>query len=92
MKIKCAAIIYNGTIYEGESHCKIGHKMLSNKVCNRPFPVGVAQGFVTEDGKFVSREEAFIMAMNEGQIELGKTSHSRQLFSEDLRKTTRFYK
>ena len=28
MKIKCAAILYNGIVYEGNSHAEIGIKMI----------------------------------------------------------------
>ena len=84
MKIKSAAIIYKDIVYSGRSHCEIGHKMLSDNVCPRPFPGGVAQGFITDEDKFVSREEAFKIAMEAKQIVVDKTYHSKELFSEDL--------
>lgn len=83
--IKCAAILYNGIIYEGEYHCLIGWKMLEDEVCTRPFPGGKAQGFVTSEGNFVGREEALIIAINAGQVVKGETYHSTELFSEDYR-------
>lgn len=86
MKIKCAAIKYNGEIYEGPSHCEIGHQMIKDKVCPRPFPGGKAQGFVTDSGVFVEREEALMIALEAGQIVKGEHCHPNHLFSEDLRK------
>lgn len=41
------------------------------------------QGFITNTGRFVGREEACIIARNAGQI-LEKTGPSDVLFSEDL--------
>ncbi len=83
MRIKCAAIRYQGVNYEGESHSKIGEQMLADGECQRPYPSGEAQGFVTECGKFVRREVALIIAKNAGQVT--QTSHPRMLFSEDLK-------
>ena len=48
-KIKCAAIILNGVIYEGDSHCEIGCKMVRDGICSR-YPSGDAQGFVEDGG------------------------------------------
>ena len=53
--IRNAAIIHEGRVYEGRSHAEIGHFMLKIGACRRPFPSGPAQGFVTHDGRFVSR-------------------------------------
>lgn len=84
-RIKCAAIQYQGKIYEGKSHCEIGHKMLADGVCERPFPGGDAQGFVTEDGDFVGRYQALRIAAQAGQVVWGETIHKDELFSEDLK-------
>jgi len=83
--IKCSAIIYQGKIYEGTSHPKIGLKMIEDEVCPRPYPGGKAQGFVTETGEFVNRDEALCIAVQAGQVVAGQTSHKNKLFSEDLR-------
>ena len=85
LRIKCAAIQHDGKIYEGQSHAEIGHQMLKDKACKRPFPGGDAQGFVTECGKFMSRMEAMYVAIAAGQVEEGKTCHPYKLFSEDIR-------
>jgi hypothetical protein len=83
MKIKCAAIKYKGAIYEGESHSKIGIKMVADGVCEK-YPGGEAQGFVTECGIFVCRAPAYIIAWRAGQIDINKTICKNELFSEDL--------
>ena len=81
MKIKCAAILYDGKIYEGKSHSEIGIKMIEDGVCEIPYPSGENQGFVTDSGKYVNREEAMIIACNANQI---KVKRGNKLFSEDL--------
>lgn len=80
--IEKAAIIYQGQVYVGWRHCQIGHQMLVDGVCPRPYPGGKAQGFVTSEGKFVGREEARQIAEKalQGQLPKGKA----RLFSEDL--------
>jgi hypothetical protein len=85
MRIKCAAIKYDGKIFEGRSHPEIGQKMIKDGVCPKPFPGGEAQGFVTDEAIFVDREKALIIAIEAGQVVEGETSHGRELFSEDLR-------
>ena len=85
MKVKCAAILYKGKIYEGQAHCDIGLAMIREKVCRCPYPGGNAQGFVTDDGQFVSREEALRIAISAGQVKEGETCQKDRLFSEDLR-------
>jgi len=87
MKIDRAAIIHNDKIYTGDGksrHGEIGIKMIKDGACKRPYPGGNAQGFVTEDGKFVDRETALMMAIRAGQVKAGETCHRRMLFSEDL--------
>jgi hypothetical protein len=85
MKIKSAAILYSGKIYEGQAHCDIGLQMIRDKVCRRPFPGADSQGFITECGRFVSREEALVIAIENGQVVKGRTCNPNRLFSEDLR-------
>lgn len=84
MKIKCAAIRYNGQIYEGKNHFQIGSKMVADGLCSK-FPGGDDQGFVTECGRYVRREPALIIAIRAGQVEKGKTFQQNKLFSEDLK-------
>ena len=40
------------------------------------------QGFLTSNDRFVSREEAFLIALSAEQI--SELKHNKQLFSEDL--------
>ena len=82
--IKSAAIIHKDIIYTGFSHCKIGLKMLEDKVCEPPYPSSRFQGFVTDDGRFVDRETALKIAIKSGQVIEGKTYSNIMLFSEDL--------
>jgi hypothetical protein len=45
----------------------------------------IDQGFVTEDGKFVGREEALKIAVECGQVKMeNKVGNKYMLFSEDL--------
>ena len=83
-RIKSAAIVHKGVIYTGKSHCTIGLQMIGCGVCNRPYPSGDAQGFVTDDGIFVNRTDALKIAIKSGQVEQGKTVNKHYLFSEDL--------
>lgn len=82
-KIKCAAIQFEGKIYEGKSHCEIGLQMVRDKICEH-YPAGDAQGFVDEEGNFRSRYQALRMAIHNGQVppEMIKKD---QLYSEYLR-------
>ena len=84
MRIKCAAILHDDVIYEGRSHAEIGHQMLKDGACKRPFPCGIYQGFVTEGGNYVDRTLAMIIALKAKQVEKGKTCNPEYLYSEDL--------
>jgi hypothetical protein len=83
--IQCAAITHEGSVYFGWAHCAIGQDMVKYGYCPRPFPGGPAQGFITTEGAFVSRERALQIALACGQVLPGKHQHATQLFSEDLR-------
>lgn len=85
MRIKCAAILYNGVIYEGESHSEIGLELVRKGITKPPYPGGEAQGFVTECGRFVNRYQALRIAASAKQVTWGTTMHHEELFSEDLR-------
>lgn len=82
-RIKCAAIQHNGVIHEGESHGQIWSAMIRAGVCSCPFPGGEDQGFLTEDGEFVSRSEARLIALHAGQVRDGDVNPF-YLFSEDF--------
>ena len=83
MKIKCAAIRYQGNIYEGQSHYSIFQRMRMNGVCEK-MPGGDDQGFITECGKYVRRGSSLQIAIKAGQVVEGETINRRHLFSEDL--------
>ena len=83
--IKCAAIRYKGSHYEGWSHAVIGHLMVKSGICPAPFPAGKAQGFATTQGVFVERDEALRIALACGQVLPGKHERPSALYSEDLR-------
>jgi hypothetical protein len=88
-KIKCAAIRVKdtGKIYEGRRHYNIMQSV--DEDCNRLIKdcsmSAIDQGFVTEDGKFVGREEALKIAVECGQVKMeNKVGNKYMLFSEDL--------
>jgi hypothetical protein len=73
--IKAAAIKVGDKVYTGFRHA---HIIIDNK-----FEVIITQemqGFVTDDDKFINREEAAKIAYECGQINKPK----RELFSEDI--------
>lgn len=74
--IKSAAIIYKGKLYTGRTHSKI---IVDNPQINL---LASEQGFMTDDDKFVTREEAAKIAYECGQI--SKPTH--RLISDDLYK------
>jgi len=84
MKIKCAAIRnHDGEVYEGHNHAEIGHKMIADGVCPKPFPGGENQGFVTECGKYFNRVHSMTIAREADQLP-PKTHNKKALYSEDL--------
>ncbi len=84
MKIESAAIKYKEVVYVGSNHAEIGHRMIRDGVCNKPFPGGDNQGFVTDAGDYVCRDIAMKIALRAGQVKAGETSHRYHLFSEDI--------
>jgi hypothetical protein len=81
-RIKEAAILHEGKVYTGRRHCNIIHAIVQQTGCKR-VPATSPQGFVTEEGRFVDREEGAKIALACGQIKKLKYN-SRDLFSEDL--------
>ena len=78
--IKESAIVQNGVVYTGRRHHDVIRKIVEITGIK---PVTGEQGFVTDDGVFVNREEAAKIALACGQITKLKF-HSKELFSEDL--------
>ena len=58
--------------------------MLDDGVCEKPFPAGYFQGFVTDGGNYVDRALALRIAIDAGQVVEGTTCNHRDLYSEDL--------
>ncbi len=79
MKIASAAILENGKVFVGKNHASIVHAIFEETHKR----VRGKQWFVTEDGKFVTREEAAKIALASKQI-THLSFHSKELFSEDL--------
>lgn len=79
--IKHSAILIKGKVYTGTTHSEIIFDLVTNKKAK--LPLEGEQGFVTDKGKFLSREDAAIEALQCGQIT--KLSYcTTRLFSEDL--------
>ncbi len=80
MTIIQSAIIHKGKMYVGRRHHEIIHNIF---IATGDRPITGEQGFVTSEGKFVSRVEAAQIALKANQIAELKY-HSTELFSEDL--------
>lgn len=82
-RIVAAAILQDGVVYSvsrpGRHHNVI--RMMYES--GNPQEEGHVQGFVTNEGIFVDRKDAYIIARDAGQI-LDKTFPSDTLFSEDV--------
>jgi hypothetical protein len=77
--ITAAAIRKDGIIYTGTRHCFI----IRDSSPSFGFFRNAEQGFVTDKGEFLNREEAAKYALEHGQI-VGLKFNSKHLFSEDL--------
>ena len=73
-----------GEVYTGWRHCFIGLEMIQKGYCKKPYPGGSAQGFVTNTGRFVSREEALKIATDAKQKIIKKHGNPNLLYSEDV--------
>lgn len=78
MKIREAAVWFDGKVYTGLRHGDIIRSMVEQHAVKPP--CSGHQGFVTEDGHFVDRGAAARIAFEAGQIQKPTT----KLFSEDL--------
>ena len=76
-----AAILQDGEIWTGRRHHEIIREI--NKETGIR-PVTGEQGFWTDNGFWLRRPAAMAVAIQNGQVERGKTTHKRDLFSEDL--------
>lgn len=80
MTIRFAAILADKIIFVGKRHHNV---VMTMHECGYKNINDYPQGFVTDKGTYVSREDAAIIALKNGQVKELKFS-SRQLFSEDL--------
>ncbi len=79
MRIKEAAIVFEGKVWTGGSHSDIIKTIVL--VTKGTRVRGETQGFVTEDGGFFDRVEAGRIALAAGQV---KKLRGSMLYSEDL--------
>lgn len=79
MKIAAAAILERGRVWTGTRHHLIIRDIVEARGKEEGYVSG-EQGFVTDDGRFVEREEAAKIAFEAGQIPEPK----KYLFSEDV--------
>jgi len=82
--IRCAALRIAGKVYEGKRHSDIILDAVRSGAKFRPYPSGDDFGFMTDNGKFVNREEALKIALNAGQVKEGMSLSTDKLHSEDI--------
>ncbi len=83
--IKEAAILFEGKIYTGRRHGGILQDILQDMVKNgfKKRVYSEQQGFITEEGEFLSRKNAYHRAVQCGQI-VAHEGDTECLVSEDL--------
>ncbi len=79
MRIAAAAIIHDGRTWTGRRHHLIIRQIVA-ELGPEVAPINGEQGFLTDDGRFVDREEAARIAFESGQMD----RQVRSLFSEDI--------
>ena len=79
-KIFKSAIKQSNKVYVGKRHSDVIRIMVKDGFS---IPIKGIQGFVTEDGKFLNREESAKVALKNKQIKKLKFSKTK-LYSEDL--------
>ena len=83
-KIVSSACKLYDNIYTGFRHSDCFRKVFEDGALwiDKPH---IVQGFIDEDGNFLTRKEAFERAVECGQVEdKGETQENRILFSEDI--------
>lgn len=84
VKIIASAVKYDDLIFvlpKPARHYQIIHKMHSLGLPNESKR---CQGFILDNGIFVNRKEAMIIAIQNGQVDENRTITKEDLFSEDL--------
>lgn len=82
-RIVAAAVIWNGLVISKRRPAR-HHDILQQLDKRLGIIGGDYQGFLTDQGEFVSRDIALTIAEEAGQVVAGKTVHRDQLFSEDV--------
>ena len=81
-KVVAAAILHDGRIWTGARHSDLIYKAVRDNPDIDPFRITQdEQGFLTDDGRFVSRAAAKAIAWKAGQI---REDDDRALLSEHL--------
>lgn len=81
-KIKSSAVKLNNVIYTGRHHIDCFVLMLQNYKISQEEVMKAEQGFLTENGFFVNREQALEIAKHFNQIKVKHPSEN-ELYSED---------
>ena len=82
-RVVCAAIFKEGQIVTGARH---SDKVISSQMAainGRKWWRGATQGFIDQFGDFMTREEAWVVAVDQGQI-FREVSSPGKLYSENL--------
>ena len=86
--ILCAAIDYNGVIISAHRHgnCYEVLEALVGKIETSKLPDRNKQGFLTSQNRYVSREEAWVIAKSNKQIKYGlnASDHDNDILLEGL--------
>jgi hypothetical protein len=74
----------DSTIICGVRHFDAGMRMVINSLYNAQTVKVIGQGFVDNKGNYLTREEALVIAKEQGQIIRRCGGDERELFSENL--------
>jgi hypothetical protein len=84
-RVERAAVKQGDRVWVGRRHGEIIQRMVMEEGSGFKKVMADMQGFVAEDGEFLTRSEAYERAIACGQIkECGDEGHARVLVSEDL--------
>jgi len=87
--ILCAAIDYNGVIISGHRHgdCYETLEALVGKIETSKLPDRNKQGFLTSKNRYVNREEAWVIAKANNQIQYGlnASDHDNDILLDGLK-------
>lgn len=83
-KVECAAIRQHGIIFRMARPARHGHLIRAMAQFGCSTPITGEQGFVLDDGRFVTRKQAKRYALFAGQITQERYESGRVFCSEDL--------